>query len=90
MARVSFTYALKRFFPGIQTREVDGSSVVEVLRELEAHYPGLSAYIVDDQGRLRKHVNIFVNNALINDKEALSDTVKEGDEIYFMQALSGG
>ena len=34
--------------------------------------------------------NIFVNNALINDKEALSDTVKEGDEIYFMQALSGG
>ena len=90
MARVSFTYALKRFFPGIGTSEISGATVREILSNLEQNYPGLSSYIVDDQGRVRQHVNIFVNNQLIEDRIALSDQVGDRDEVYFMQALSGG
>ncbi len=90
MAKANFTYALKRFFPGIEETEVDSGSVKEVLAQLEKSYPGLSGYIVDDQGQLRQHVNVFVNGTLIKDREALSDAVEDEDEVYFMQALSGG
>ena len=90
MPKANFTYALKRFFPGIEETEVGTGSVKDVLSELENSYPGLSGYIVDDQGRLRQHVNVFINGSLIEDREALSDEVAEEDEVYFMQALSGG
>ena len=90
MAKVSFTYALKRFFPGIETSNVKGGTVRDILSALEEDYPGLSSYIVDDQGRLRQHVNVFVNNELIADRETLTDNVGDADEVYFMQALSGG
>ena len=90
MAKANFTYALKRFFPGIAETKVDPGTVKDVLAQLEGLYPGLSGYIVDDQGSVRQHVNVFVNGSLITDRKYLSDKVEEGDEVYFMQALSGG
>ena len=79
MAKANFTYALKRFFPGIEETEVDPGSVKEVLAQLENSYPGLSGYIVDDQGQLRQHVNGFVNGIarLINTPSLLT---KLGDQ----------
>ncbi|HAA14440.1 MAG TPA: molybdenum cofactor biosynthesis protein MoaD, partial [Cytophagales bacterium] len=44
----------------------------------------------DDQGQLRKHVNVFVGNTLIADRIGLSDALTAQDEVYIMQALSGG
>jgi molybdopterin converting factor small subunit len=90
MAKANFTYALKRFFPGIAETAVKPGTVKEVLAQLEQSYSGLSGYIVDDQGQLRQHVNVFINGNLIKDRKSLSDMVEEGDEVYFMQALSGG
>ena len=90
MPTANFTYALKRFFPGIEETTVRKGTVKAVLAQLEESYPGLSGYIVDDQGRLRQHVNVFVDGSLIKDRDALSDEVGEESEVYFMQALSGG
>ncbi len=90
MPTVSFTSNLRRFYPALATKSYSGSTVSEVLDSIESEFPGLRDYIVDDQGHLRKHVNIFLGNAMIRDKEQLSDEVRESDEIYIMQALSGG
>ncbi|MDN5204753.1 MoaD/ThiS family protein [Fulvivirgaceae bacterium BMA10] len=90
MPTVKFTYALKRFYPDLKEVRVQGKTVAEVLKDLDKLYPKLSTYIVDDQGMLRKHVNIFIGNTLIEDKESLGDMVDEEDEIFIMQALSGG
>ena len=90
MARVNFTYALKRFFPDISTQNIRASTVREILNILEQRFPGMRSYILDDQGRLREHVNIFLNNTLIKDKAMQSDVVKDEDEIFIIQALSGG
>ena len=46
--------------------------------------------MVDEHGRLRKHMAIFVNNQPLKDRVELSDAVSEDTEIYVMQALSGG
>ena len=90
MATVNFTYALKRFFPNIGTQDVTAGTVREVVDILEDRFPGMRGYLLDDQGRLREHVNIFLNNTLIHDKISLLDAVNDGDEIFVMQALSGG
>jgi sulfur-carrier protein len=91
MAHVTFTRHLQRFFPTLKdAEEVPGATVREVLTELEKRYPGFALYIVDETGRLRRHVNVFVREEPICDREALSDAVSPSDEVFITQALSGG
>lgn len=90
MPQVRFTSHLQRFFPNLSEVEVEGATVAEVLASLEAHFPGLRAYIVDEKGALRQHVNIFLREELIHDRDKLSDRVAADDPIYILQALSGG
>lgn len=90
MPTVKFTYALRRFFSGLKETPAHGATLKEVLNEIESNYPGIRSYIVDDQGSLRKHVNIFIDGQLISDRLLLTDPFSENSEIYIMQALSGG
>jgi hypothetical protein len=48
------------------------------------------SYILDDQGRLRRHVAVFIDGELLLDKKDLGRGVASSSEIYVMQALSGG
>ncbi len=90
MAKVKFTSALRNFFPDLKETEVSGKSVYDVLQELEETYPGISGYLLEDDGQLRKHVNIFLKETLVTDRRHLTDTVNKEDEILIYQALSGG
>ncbi|TDI71795.1 MAG: molybdenum cofactor biosynthesis protein MoaD [Bacteroidetes bacterium] len=90
MPRINFTQALKRFYPDLEEVDISAENVAEVIQNLNQRYPGLKDYLLDEQGRLRQHVNIFIGNKLIKDKEKLSDKVSEKDEVFIMQALSGG
>lgn len=90
MPVVKFTNALKRFYPTLKEENISASTIAEVLHELDEIYPRLSTYIIDESGALRKHVNIFIGNEIISDKITLGDRVNENDEVYIMQALSGG
>lgn len=90
MNQVKFTQALKRFFPDLHPVEISGKTVKEIIEGLNEHFPGMKDYVVDEQGSLRQHVNIFIGEDLIKDKVRLGDPVGQGQEIYIMQALSGG
>ena len=90
MAIVSFTTALKRFFPDLNKKSFSGENVAEVLAEVEKEFPGIREYLLDEQGELRKHINIFLRGELIADRIELSDSVGEQDEVLVFQALSGG
>lgn len=90
MPQVKFTANLKRFYPDLAPTQVAGDNISEVLVALNQMFPGLRDYVVDEQGRLRKHVNIFIGNEVVRDREKLSDIVTENDDVYIMQALSGG
>jgi sulfur-carrier protein len=90
MVKVKFTSALKRFFPSLSETMVEANNIREVIKALEKSHPGLSSYLIDDAGRLRQHVNVFVKDDLIKDRVKLSDPVKENDEVLIFQALSGG
>lgn len=90
MALVKFTSALKRFQPDLAEIEVTGESVATIMDQVGEKYPNLLGYLMDERGSLRKHVNIFVQGKMIVDKEKLSDPVAENDELFIIQALSGG
>jgi molybdopterin converting factor small subunit len=90
MPQVRFTPHLLRFFPTLARAEVPGTTVREVIDELDRRYPGLAAFIIDETGRLRRHVNIFVGDEPIADRDRLADVLAPDDRVFILQALSGG
>ena len=89
MARIAFTANLQRYL-ACPVQEAAGTSVRAVLDSAFAANPRLRSYILDDQGRLRRHVHIYVNDARISDPVRLADAVGDGDEVFVFQALTGG
>jgi sulfur-carrier protein len=90
MATIRFTSALRRFFPTLTETTIEAGTVHSIMKQLENKYPGISTYLLDDAGRLRQHVNVFINQELIRDREKLNDAVQTTDEVVIFQALSGG
>lgn len=91
MPQVKLTAHLKKFFPDSRRSvTIEATTVREVVAELNAQFPGLGDYIVDEQGRLRRHVNIFVDGMMIKDRVTLGDVVGAESQLYIVQALSGG
>lgn len=64
-----------------------GATVAEVLADLDRQFPGFRFRMVDEQGRLRRHMKVFVNDEATRDLDA---AVAATDEVTIMQALSGG
>jgi molybdopterin converting factor small subunit len=66
------------------------STVAAALDELWARYPGVRDRLVDEQGTLRQHVNVFVGEDNIRDVGGFQTPVREGAEISIIPAISGG
>ena len=90
MAHVKFTPNLQRFFPDLRECEIEAATVADIVAAVDDRWRGLGDYIIDEQGALRKHVNIFVGDELLRDKQTLSDRVSADTKIFIVQALSGG
>lgn len=89
MPRVFFTPHLERFL-SVPPKDVPGETVGDALETVFRDNPKLRGYVLDDQGRLRHHVVVFVNGDQVQDRDGLSDVIDAEAEIYVMQALSGG
>ena len=64
-----------------------GSTVAEVLDDLDRQFPGIRFRMVDEQGQLRRHMKIWIGEDAVRD---LSAALRDSDEVTIMQALSGG
>ena len=67
--------------------DADGGDLDALLLDLDRRYPGIRFRMVDEQGRIRKHMKVFVNDESVRDLET---TLTSSDEVTIMQALSGG
>ncbi len=90
MPKVIFTANLRRYTGGVTQIEASGERVCDLLRDLDEKIPGIRHYLVTDQGVLRQHVNIFVNNELVTDRVGLTDVLSPDTTVHVLQALSGG
>lgn len=70
--------------------EVPSGELRAVLEALFQAEPRLRAYVVDNQGAIRRHVAVFVDGLAVTDRSRLAVPVPDGAEIHLLQALSGG
>jgi hypothetical protein len=89
MVHVAFTSNLSRLV-SCPPRDVAGATVREALDAYFAAEPAARAYVLDEQGELRRHVVVFLDGQQIRDRAHLGESVGEGASIHVMQALSGG
>ncbi|HEY4029882.1 MAG TPA: MoaD/ThiS family protein [Caulobacteraceae bacterium] len=89
MATIAFTPHLRAVGP-IQEQACPGATLAEMLDALDPGYPRLKAYVLDDQGRLRKHIAIFIDGVMTPRAAALSRPLEGSSQVYVFQALSGG
>jgi len=92
MPTVEMTQHLYRFFPQLENRTitVPAGSVADILNAINEMAPGFTDYVLDEQGALRRHVNLCINETLVIDRKSLSDRVQDNATVYIFQALSGG
>jgi molybdopterin synthase sulfur carrier subunit len=89
MPRIAFTRHLETVGP-CEPAPYPGATVGELIAAAAADHPRLKAYVLDDQGRLRKHIAVFVDGAMVPHHRALTSPVDDKSEVYVFQALSGG
>jgi hypothetical protein len=89
MARVTFTQNIQRHV-ACPPSDAPGATVREVLDRVFAQNPRARAYVLDDQGAVRRHMVVFVDGRQIRDRATQSDPVPPDGEVCVMQALSGG
>jgi sulfur-carrier protein len=89
MVTVHFTARLRALVPAGRA-EIDSESVGDALEQIFARNGQMRGYVLDEQGKLRKHVCIFLDGERLPHETALVSPVGRSSEIYVMQALSGG
>lgn len=81
---------LRRFTNGESKVEAVGATIGDVLDSLDETYPGLTERIREDDGQIRRFVNIFVNGKNVRELEGAESPIKPGDEIGIIPAMAGG
>jgi MoaD family protein len=83
---------LTEFTAGAAEVKIDASraTVREALNELWQRHVGLKDRVLTEQGQVRQHVNIFVNNSIVRRDQVLDAPLKDAAEICIMPAVSGG
>lgn len=90
MPRVIVPSVLRSHCGGKSAVEVEGATVAAALENLNGQYPGLRQQLMNDDGQLKSHVNVFVNDENIRDRQQTQTPLDRGDEILLVPALAGG
>ncbi len=86
MATVKLRAPLKDLAGGNRQVTIDGASVGEVLRELERRHPKITGWVLDERGRVRRHVNVFVDGERVREDEP----VAPGATLHVLPSITGG
>jgi len=81
---------LQKLTQGQAEVAADGVKVVEVIASLEAKHPGIRERLLDENGKLRRFVNIYLNDEDIRFLHNLETEIKEGDKLSIVPAIAGG
>ncbi|MGJ5628657.1 ubiquitin-like small modifier protein 1 [Nostoc edaphicum] len=81
---------LQSFTNNQATLESSGSTIAELLESLEKSFPGIKSRLCDEQGKLRRFVNFYVDSEDIRHLDGINTTLKDGDEVSIVPAVAGG
>ena len=81
---------LRTYTGGESEVTAEGATLAEVLDDLEASYPGIRARVLDDQGAIRRFVNVYVGNDDVRFLDALDTKTPDGVQVSVIPAVAGG
>ena len=90
MPSVRIPTPLRKLTNELEVVEMTGSNVGEILDNLDKAFPGLKERICDEQGNVRRFVNVFLNDEDIRFLNEQATTVGEKDELSIVPAIAGG
>ncbi len=85
--RVSIPSPLRSYTGDEVEVQAHGMTLAELLEDLDGSFPGIRFRMIDEQGRIREHIRLFVNSELSRD---LARGLSEGDHVQILCAISGG
>ncbi len=87
--KVRIPTPLQRLTQGKELVEANAGTIIELINELEKNYPGIAERI-SEGGKVRRFVNIYVNEEDIRFLQAEQTQIKDGDEVSIVPAIAGG
>ena len=90
MARVKLPTILRPQAGGEKLVDVDGSTLREVLSDLETRYPGITSTVLTEDGALHRFVNVYLNDEDVRYLGSLETEVRDGDTVSILPAVAGG
>ena len=90
MATVYVPTPLRRLTGGQSKVQVQGSTVAEIIENLEAAFPGFKDRLCDEQGEIKRFINVFVNGEEIRTLQGDQTPVADEDEVSIIPAMAGG
>jgi molybdopterin converting factor small subunit len=81
---------LRTYTDGAAKVEAEGSTLAEVLDSLEKNHTGIRARILDDEGKLRRFVNLYVDEEDVRFADGLGTTIPDGGSVSIIPAVAGG
>lgn len=88
--QVTLPSALRQYARGRDAVELEAGTLADVIAGLAADFPGLGYRILDDQGRLRRFVNAYVNDEPVSHLEPRDVWLREGDTVHILPSVAGG
>jgi sulfur-carrier protein len=81
---------LRKHTDGEKTVSADGATVRELIDDLEARHPGLRDALVDEEGQLRRFINVYVNDEDVRYLSGIETPLSDGDTVSVLPAVAGG
>ena len=81
---------LRTYTGGASEVTAEGGTLAEVLDDLEAHHTGIRARVLDDNGEIRRFVNVYVGNDDVRFLDGLTTATPDGSQVSIIPAVAGG
>jgi molybdopterin synthase sulfur carrier subunit len=90
LVRVKLPQILRKRAGGQAIVQAEGSTLREILKDLESRYPGITKNVVSEDGALHRFINVYVNDEDVRYLGALETPVADGDTVSLLPAVAGG
>jgi len=90
MIKVRIPTPLRRLTGGQGEVDLEGESISALINTLEVQFPGMKERLCDEEGKVRRFVNIYINEEDIRFHQGLETPVSAGDEVSIIPAIAGG
>lgn len=88
--KVRVPTVLQKFTENKHEVEVEGANIKELIENIEKKYPGIKERICDENGQIRKFINVYVNEEDVRFLQQDKTPLKDGDEVSIIPAIAGG